>query len=424
MTTGLPDRPRLLIVYEEGAAGAGELLRSLGDRYQLCFVAADTPHTRAVLPILRAAGPVVALDEWQARLTELRRWRPDGITTFSELIPATAQLAEALGLPYHSPATAHLLTDKHAQRARLAALSLDSTRTALVTGPADLLTAATAVGLPAVLKPVVGKGSTDTRPLTDAAAVARAAATLHPGRAYVLEEYLRGEPIAGLGDYVSVETVLAPDGPRHLAVTGKFPQAEPFRECGQFWPSGLTAAQERQIHGRTEQILAALGVRVGIAHTEFKWTADGPRLIEVNGRLGGWIAELAGRATGADLLTVAADLACGGEGREAVPYDRAGVCFQFWNQPPLEAAELRSLHGVREVRATAGVQHYFNLVPPGPLALGVSTQRLDLTAGHVESHPAMLRLVAAALTPLSFTFTDASGRQFTEAAEALPSWKR
>ncbi|WP_280714951.1 ATP-grasp domain-containing protein [Kitasatospora sp. MAP5-34] len=373
---------------------------------------------------MRAAGTVRQLSHWRRQLAELRAWKPAGITTFSELIPQTAAIAEALGLPYHSPTTAQLLTDKRAQRARLSEAGLDSTRSAPVLDPVELTDAVEQVGLPAVLKPVVGRGSMDTHLLTTPADVDRCAAELSSGRAYVLEEYLRGEGRPGLGDYVSVETVLGPQGPRHLAVTGKFPQAAPFRECGQFWPSGLTPDQNRRIVGLTSRILAALGVRHGITHTEFKLTADGPRLIEVNGRLGGWIAELTQRATGADLLSVAADLACGGEGAEAVEYRDPRVCFQFWNQPPLNATELRSVTGVREVRSTPGVQRYLNLVPPGPLEPGVLTQRLDLTAGWVKSHHAMHQLLAAALEPLSYTFADADGCAMTLAASELPSSPR
>ena len=39
--------------------------------------------------------------------------------------------------------------------------------------------------------------------------------------------------------------------------------------------------------------IKALGVRVGFLHTEIKLTPDGPRIIEVNGRLGGSVAEMA-----------------------------------------------------------------------------------------------------------------------------------
>jgi biotin carboxylase len=59
----------------------------------------------------------------------------------------------------------------------------------------------------------------------------------------------------------------------------------------------------------------ALGVRDAWTHTEFMLTADGPHLIEVNGRLGGDLIPYLGMlATGVDPGHLAAATACGLEG--------------------------------------------------------------------------------------------------------------
>jgi len=46
----------------------------------------------------------------------------------------------------------------------------------------------------------------------------------------------------------------------------------------------------------------ALRVRTGFLHTEIKVTPSGPRVIEVNGRLGGGLPNLLQQAAGFDLL--------------------------------------------------------------------------------------------------------------------------
>lgn len=57
---------------------------------------------------------------------------------------------------------------------------------------------------------------------------------------------------------------------------------------------------------------AALGVENAWTHTEFMLTADGPKLIEVNGRLGGDLIPYLGLlATGIDPGLAAASVACG-----------------------------------------------------------------------------------------------------------------
>lgn len=61
-----------------------------------------------------------------------------------------------------------------------------------------------------------------------------------------------------------------------------------------------------------QQVHTTLGFRDGWTHSEFMLTADGPRLIQVNGRLGGdQIPYLGLLATGIDPGLVAARVACG-----------------------------------------------------------------------------------------------------------------
>ena len=58
--------------------------------------------------------------------------------------------------------------------------------------------------------------------------------------------------------------------------------------------------------------LEAVGHDHGLSHTEVKLTPNGPRIVEINPRLGGnYIAELVERVTGIDLLAAQIDLALG-----------------------------------------------------------------------------------------------------------------
>ncbi|MGC0317080.1 ATP-grasp domain-containing protein [Kitasatospora acidiphila] len=429
MTTVLTDeRRRLLVVYDDGAAGAGELLRSLAGRFELAFLTTDSPHAKEVEPFLRAARPVFRLSQWPANLPALREWKPDGITTYAEMIPETAAVAATLALPFHSPEVADLLTDKWRQRERLRAAGVDATRSYVIQSESDLRPALDHVGLPAVVKPARGKGSRDTFRLDYPQQAVETITWLlasdeEAGRQprYVLEEMLLGADDARFGDYVSVESVLTPDGPVHLAVTGKFPLSPPFRECGQFWPAAVPAAQDQAIRELTAQAIDALGIRHGLTHTEIKLTPTGPRLIEVNGRLGGWIAELADRALGLDLFALAADLACGPV-RMTTP-SWPGIVFQFWNLPPQDARALGRVNGAPTVRKMPGIDRYLNLVLPGPLGPAEVTQRLDLTCGTASSYEALTAMIGAAMASLEYAFTDAEGLTTTTAAVGMPSWQ-
>ena len=87
-----------------------------------------------------------------------------------------------------------------------------------------------------------------------------------------------------------------------MAITGRFPLAPPFRETGFFIPATLGAEQKARVLDLAGQTLRALGVEHGAAHTEIKLTAEGLRVIEVNGRIGGGVPEMLQLAAGVDIV--------------------------------------------------------------------------------------------------------------------------
>ncbi len=84
----------------------------------------------------------------------------------------------------------------------------------------------------------------------------------------------------------------------HLAITGRFPLAPPFRETGFFIPASIAPGQQAELLDLAGETLRALGLEVGAAHTEIKLTSEGPRVIEVNGRIGGGVPDMLRLADG------------------------------------------------------------------------------------------------------------------------------
>ncbi|GAA1383008.1 hypothetical protein GCM10009661_62080 [Catellatospora chokoriensis] len=406
---GKPAVPRLAVVFARGAVSPGDLLRSLDGAAELLFVTDGSAHSRALRGLFESAGEVVELSgDPAADAVAVKAFGPDAIVTYCErMLRVTADLAEALGLPFHSPDTVHLLTDKHAQRRRLREAGLEAMRFALVTSPAQAREAAVAVPMPAVVKPVRGEGSRDTFVVDDAdSCLARLTDLLsRPDRTaggYIVEEYLVGVPHPHHGDYVSVESVCVDSAVHHVGITGKLPLLHPFRETGQFWPSALDGAAEAEIAALTSAALAALGVTRGITHTEIKLTPHGPRVIEVNGRIGGYVNELYGRALGVDLVIVAARVALGQPVRLPDGPRPARVHFQHYTQPPLGARTLAAVEGtVRHPRA----RHRMFTRPGDRLPGGVSSFDLDLLSGDADTHEQMLEVVDECAAQLRFTFT-------------------
>ncbi|MEO7259719.1 MAG: ATP-grasp domain-containing protein [Jatrophihabitantaceae bacterium] len=298
-----------------------------------------------------------------ALLAHLRRHRPNGLVTFSEsLIPVAATLAAELGLTYHSALTAEALTSKDVQRRLLRKAGVDALRFYPIRSGKDWPAAVRDVSLPCVVKPVRGEGSRNTFRIDSAEQGSQlighllAAGQGRPPREteLIAEELLLGRQSWPFGDYVSVESLVVAGEAQHVAVTGKLPLVEPFRETCSYWPSTLSAAEQAQSAELTSSALAALGVTDGVCHTELKLTPTGPRIIEVNGRLGGYVHDVLKRSCGLSMIGLAASIALG---RQSLPVlaDQPGqVSYIFNNLPPDNTARLLAAQASSESKACAG----------------------------------------------------------------------
>ena len=288
----------------------------------------------------------------------------------------------AAGLPFHHPAVVTALTDKFAQRAALRAAGVDATRCAAVDSAADLPAALAEVGLPAVVKPRRGgAASRDTHLLRDAAQAAELAGELLDGQrgdGFVVEELLRGDPAAageGWGEHVSVESIVVGGQVHPVGVTGKFPLARPFRETGQFTPCTLAPELAAEVQRLAARAVRALGVRHGATHTEIKLTPAGPRVIEVNGRLGGNLGELLRRGAGFDVLRATMGAALGVAPRLPAT-GRRRLVYQRYLAPPMRQATLVTLGELDYLRGLPGVRRVEQRAQPG--------DRLDWRRGTEE----------------------------------------
>ncbi|MFZ2058776.1 MAG: hypothetical protein WAV54_15335, partial [Acidimicrobiales bacterium] len=151
----------------------------------------------------------------------------------------------------------------------------------------------------------------------------------------------------------------------HVAVTGRFPLAEPFRETGFFIPAELPHAQLAAVLEVATAALRALGVRTGDFHTEIKLTPDGPRVLEVNGRLGGGVPEMLSQASGVSLFDLSMSVALGERVVVDGPVPCARVGWRFLFQPPTSARGVVSIGGLDRLAELGGVNAIFVNRSPG-----------------------------------------------------------
>jgi biotin carboxylase len=350
--------PRCVPVMQlaEAAAGVCDLL---------WMIDGAQPGMPEMAELLQRFGPVVDLGGLGVAqmATLLSAYEPDALVTYLDTgMVAYAELAEAQGLPFHSPATAAALTDKSRQRQVLAAAGLDMPPCHVVRPDqreGDLAEAESEVGWPAILKPRSAQGSRYTFLARDPAELDRLLTALGPDRPdMVLEGYLADVPAraaASYAAYVSVESVVASGVISHLALTGRFPLAENFRETGFFIPAALEEGEQASVLALATAAIEALDIRIGCLHTEIKFTPGGPRLIEVNGRVGGGVPEMLERAAGIPLLEYTLRIGLGEEIRVSGPVATERIGYRFFLQPPAVSATVAAIDGIDKVSDFPGV---------------------------------------------------------------------
>ncbi|WP_371773534.1 acetyl-CoA carboxylase biotin carboxylase subunit family protein [Streptomyces sp. NBC_01438] len=236
-----------------------------------------------------------------------------GVVTWDEytLVP-TAELAARLNVPGNSTAAMTACRDKATSRRLFDEHNVPSATCTRVDNLTAAETAALRTGFPVVLKPsshaasigVVRVDTPEELPSAWEFAAAGAGEQGPEGSGVLVEEYLAGPEI-------SVECVTQHGVTTALAVTRKEVAFPPyFEEVGHTVSAGDPLLPE--VAPVAVQAVRALGVTAGVQHVEMRLTASGPRIIEVNSRIGGdLIGQLVRLATGLDLPRIAADIACG-----------------------------------------------------------------------------------------------------------------
>jgi biotin carboxylase len=377
------DRRRLAFVYHPFSFATMAMVNAAQGVCELIWVIdSSVAETRLMSQLLRRLGAVVdvaglSLSDAAAAVADAQ---PDGVLALADSqLLWTAQLAERLELPFLTPQAAERATDKYLQRAALEAGGVPVPDHWLLP-PANDVAAwdalASQARFPAILKPRHGSGSrgvVEVRSLEQLRASVERRNEHEP--ALILEEYLRDRHAdQDFACYVSVESTVSDGRVSHLAITGRLPPAEPFRETGFFIPSALAAGDRADVLECAGAAIAALGVTIGCLHTEIKLTPDGPRVIELNARIGGSVAKLMPIATGINPLTLALRLALG----ERVAFDEmppsTQVTFMLYAQAPAAMRRIDAVEGIDRLRADPAVVELILKRGPG--------QRVDWREGN------------------------------------------
>jgi biotin carboxylase len=344
-------------------------------RYVTDVVEADTNSLSGIL---------VALEKLSAR------GLLSGVYTHCDYnLPLVAAAASGLGLPGLSPKAASAAQDKLACRQACADAGVSTPAFSYAATESDAIAAAQRIGFPCVVKPMTDSASTGvalafTQEQLTAGYNSIAGQRLNargqlrrPGA--LVEEY-------ALGYEVSVETVTFQGETTVLGVTDKMLSAAPyFAETGHTFPSALPENVTGALAQTALDGLAAIGFDFGAAHTEIRMTSDGPKLIEINARIGG------------DEVAALVELAFGFPYMEQVLRMHVGEEFTF-APATRKAAAARHLTAptsgsVRAVHGTSLAER-----APGVTAVDVKVEPGDWVIPAVSNHEVVGHVVAVAAT--------------------------
>jgi biotin carboxylase len=311
------DRPLLLLIGTGGRAYREYLLRSIGAAYRVHLLADaepgwERPHV-AGATVLDMADTVGA-DAMCAAARKLGE-PVAGVLAWDEArVLQAAKVAADLGLPGGDPDAVLRCRDKHLTRSALAAAGVPQPWSVLATGAHEALHAADEIGYPVVVKPRAMAASLGVVRVDSPAELSErfafARGTTLPGAwrydSALVEEFLTGPEI-------SVDSAVHNGQVRPMFLARKEIGYPPyFEEVGHTVDAADPLLHDPELLRIIEQTHAALGFTDGITHTEVKLTPAGPKIIEVNARLGGDLIPYLGlRASGIDPGLAAAAVACG-----------------------------------------------------------------------------------------------------------------
>jgi biotin carboxylase len=307
--------------------------------------------------------------------------RPAGVVSVLPSIEygvvGAAALAENWGLPGAGLKAAASLRDKASLRAAVAGTAVAQPVWTQVAGPAELAAFHAANGGRSVLKPTRLQASLGVQRLgpaddpgpawerTAGADEVERRARYAAGNRYLAEQWLNGPE-------VSVECLVHDGAVGFLNVTGKLVADQRFPvELGHVVPAALDRRVDAALRRSVAELVAAIGYRSGILHSEWILVDGVPHLVECAGRLPG------------DRIDSLIDLAYG---RRLVPgwlSVLAGIPM-----PPLPAASAAAVRFVTappgEVVAVTGVDEARAL--PWVVEVDIPIERGDLVSDVVSSY--------------------------------------
>ncbi|RTL13147.1 MAG: ATP-grasp domain-containing protein [Neisseriaceae bacterium] len=224
--------------------------------------------------------------------TKIGDKRIDGVICRNEaFLDDVAKLTKAYNLPGETLDTARLLMDKAAVRKRITDANLCRLKWGLVNELEKSHKIGENIGYPLVVKPLLGGWSRGVSIVHDESELDFALAevekiqgcpnNLKNNKGVLFEEFIEG-------NLISAEVLIQNGAPLILGYSERFPiPSGVTAEVGGIFPAEIEAREK--VDDFVRKILDSLGVQNSAIHMEIMLTEKGPELIEINGRIAGYV---------------------------------------------------------------------------------------------------------------------------------------
>lgn len=368
-TSKVTTMKRKALILVEGSRNNGQLYVHAAQRQGLHPITLATDPTDYHY-IIAESSEAIAVDteDFHAMLHECLKLTATydiagitGFTTRGESIYVTVgKLCQHFNLPGPDPECVERCSDKLAQRQLLMQSGLPVPGFRRATSATSVNMAATDIGLPVIVKPAMGNGSSGVRLCRDAGELAEHTAHLlgetiprRSSQTILVEEFAEGP----FYDVVTMGNEVVAVGSGYF---GPPPHFVPYQSI---FPAQLTEEQYDHISDISLRCLQALGLGWGPANIELLWTKSGPVIMEVNPRLPGWTTpRLIQLAHGVDIIEQHIKCVIGEECDHPIRQSRASVA-QFL-APDCDGT-LAHIRGFDLAAAVPGIAEVAFYVEPG-----------------------------------------------------------
>lgn len=402
------DRPLLLLISAGHKLYREYLLVSMAAQYRIHLINIVEPTWELPYLVGHSLLPDLRTQDAVAEVGRLAAVEPvAGVMSWDESkIIQTAHAAAEFGLPGGMPEAVTRCRDKFATRESLAAAGVAQPEFALVGDLDAALTAARKLGYPVVLKPRAASASYGVIRVGNDAELAKYFGYTHDtavphmprfDQEVLVEEYLPDPEI-------SVDAVIYRSRVTPLFLARKDIGFAPFfEETGHYVSHIDPLLRDPAVVRSLDQTHTALGFTDGWTHTELKMTDDGPKVIEVNGRLGGDLIPYVGQqASGIDPGLAAAAVAVGREPAVAPQRDLYGgvrFCYADKDHAVIESVTFDEAALPVEVDLAVPVAKPGDVtsLPPEGIVSGRRIAFITVLAGSLDQCRAALDTAQAAL---------------------------